>query len=103
MACWTTNPCRLTSRGDADSVPLPVQQNLRSLSADVRPVQQSPGFAAAGAGGNAAGLTARNLLFPDSFSDAYQFALDSQGHARGAAAFLSVRDLPQVQKRVIAS
>ena len=101
VACWTTNLCNSTPRGDAESIPLPVQQNLRSLSADVRPMQQSPGYAAAGAGGNAARLTVRNLLFPDSFSDAYQLALDSQGHARGAAAFLSVRNLPQVQKQAL--
>lgn len=58
-------------------------------------MQQSPGFAA-GDGGNAAGLTVRDVLFPDSFSDAYQFAMDPQGRPLGAAAFLSVRSLPQV-------
>ena len=58
-------------------------------------MQQPQGFAA-GAGGNAAGLTVRDLLFPDSFSDAYQFAMDPQGRPLGAADFLSVRSLSQV-------
>lgn len=62
-------------------------QNLRSLSADVRP-GQSPGYATGA--GQGAGLTARDLLFPDSLADPYQFAMDPSGQPLGAA-FLSVR------------
>ena len=62
-------------------------QSLRSLSADVR---HSAGFATAA--GQGTGLTARDLLYPDSFSDAYQYAMDPQGQPLGAQ-FLSVRPL----------
>ena len=62
-----------------------LSQNLRSLSADVR---QLPGFA--GSTGQTGALTARDLLFPDSFADAYQLDVDtSQGPALNAA-YLSV-------------
>lgn len=62
-----------------------LQQTLRSLSADVR---QLPGFAGSGEQGGA--LTVRDLLYPDSYSDAYQLGVDpSQGPALNAA-YLSV-------------
>ena len=45
------------------------------------------------AAGQGTGLTARDLLYPDSFSDAYQYAMDPQGQPLGAQ-FLSVRPSP---------
>ena len=63
-----------------------LQQNLRSLSADVR---QLPGFA--GSAGQGGVLTARDLLFPDSFAEAYQLDADSSQGLTLNPAFLSVR------------
>ena len=51
-------------------------------------MRQLPGFA--GSTGQTGALTARDLLFPDSFADAYQLDVDtSQGPALNAA-YLSV-------------
>ena len=76
-------------------------QNLRSLSADVR---QLPGFA--GSTGQAGALTARDLLFPDSYADAYQLDMDTSQGPTLNAAYLSVsffmRAVPAISSLLLA-
>lgn len=62
-----------------------LQNLLRSLSADVR---QLPDFA--GSSGQVGALSARDLLYPNSFVDAYQLDVDSSQGSALSAVFLSV-------------
>ncbi|CAL5221786.1 g4040 [Coccomyxa viridis] len=77
-------------QGLSNFVGSPDQNLLRSLSADVR---QLPDFA--GSSGQVGALSARDLLYPNSFVDAYQLDVDSSQGSALSAVFLSGVDLNQ--------